>query len=325
MFTGIVVAIGRIEVVAPLVGWEGGGVLLSISAAEFDLSDVSAGDSIAVQGVGLTVVDISRDRFDVAVPRDILDSTTGLGAPGFVNLEKALRVHDRLGGHLVSGHVDGLGVVSNFKPVRDSHELRIRAPKAIGKYIATNGSITVNGVSLTVHWCGDDPRGPEFSVYLIPHSLERTTLKTLVKGARVNLEVDLVARYAERAFQSDGANLFIDVEGRVRPLPLAELQELVQHLVDRRIEEQNPSSFQQQSFTGAAAFSLSSGGLSSTRVADVRQRALDVFGDPAKADAWMTRPSVKLGGVRPVDYLDTEDHASAVEGALDALAYGAAL
>ncbi|MDR5736319.1 riboflavin synthase [Caballeronia sp. LZ016] len=199
MFTGIVTAVGRIEKVTPLGSQPEAGVRLTVAAGGLDLSDVELGDSIAIQGACMTVIEKSPASFDVDVSRESLSKTVGLGDTGAeVNLEKALRAHDRLGGHLVSGHVDGLGVVSRFERVGESHELRIVAPKDIGKYLAYKGSVTVNGVSLTVNSVSDQADGCEFSINLIPHTVEVTTLKALRAGAKVNLEIDLIARYVER-------------------------------------------------------------------------------------------------------------------------------
>ncbi len=199
MFTGIVTALGRIEKVTPLGTEPEAGVRLSVAAGGLDLGDVELGDSIAIQGACMTVIEKTAASFDVDVSRESLNKTVGLGeADAEVNLEKALRAHDRLGGHLVSGHVDGLGVVSKFKRVGKSHELRIVAPKDIGKYLAYKGSVTVNGVSLTVNAVDDRADGCEFSINLIPHTVEVTTLKALAPGKQVNLEIDLIARYVER-------------------------------------------------------------------------------------------------------------------------------
>jgi riboflavin synthase len=190
MFTGIVAAVGRIERAEP----RPKGLRLSIDAGGLDTSDVAIGDSIAVNGCCLTVVALAGRRFDVDVSQETIDCTTGLGAPGEVNLEKSLRLADRLGGHLVSGHVDGVGEVVAFEPIGESHRLIVRAPEGLAKYIARKGSIAVQGVSLTVNRVD----GNEFEINLIPHTLAVTTLKHLAGGARVNLEVDLLARYAER-------------------------------------------------------------------------------------------------------------------------------
>ena len=150
----------------------------------------------------MTATEIRDGRFTVDVSRESLNCTVGLDAVGEVNLEKALRANDRLGGHLVSGHVDGLGTVVRFAPVGESHELRIRAPKEIGRYLAFKGSVTVNGVSLTVNSVEDLAEGCEFSINLIPHTVQVTTLKHLKEGSRVNLEIDLIARYVERMLGS---------------------------------------------------------------------------------------------------------------------------
>lgn len=190
MFTGIVQAEGRIEKVTP----HEGDVRLTIASGGLEMSDVSQGDSIAVNGVCLTVVEHDAQSFQVHVSAETLRCTAGLGAPGDVNLEKALRLADRLGGHLVSGHVDGVGDVTQFDAVGECMLLAIRAPHALSRYIAVKGSITVNGVSLTVNTVDQD----DFTINLIPHTLEVTTLKSLRPGSKVNLEVDLIARYVDR-------------------------------------------------------------------------------------------------------------------------------
>ncbi|KAI3606789.1 Riboflavin synthase eubacterial/eukaryotic [Cupriavidus necator H850] len=197
MFTGIVAAVGRIESITSL-GAADAGVRLRIAAGGLDLSDVIIGDSIAIQGACMTVIAMAPDSFDVEVSRESLVKTVGLESTGRVNLEKALRLADRLGGHLVSGHVDGLGEVVHFAPVGESHELRIRAPRELARYLAYKGSVVVNGVSLTVNRVNDEADGCVFSINLIPHTVEVTTLQELKPGARVNLEIDLIARYVER-------------------------------------------------------------------------------------------------------------------------------
>lgn len=202
MFTGIVAAVGRITAVKPLGAEPDAGVRLTIDAGTLDLADVALGDSIAIQGACMTVVEKAAHSFDVDVSRESLNCTVGLAAAGDVNLEKALTAHERLGGHIVSGHVDGLGAVVRFAPVGESHELRILAPKEIGRYLAYKGSITVNGVSLTVNSVEDGADGCEFSINLIPHTVQVTTLKHLKPGDQVNLEVDLIARYTERILSS---------------------------------------------------------------------------------------------------------------------------
>jgi riboflavin synthase len=197
MFTGIVAAVGRIEAVESL--GADAGLRLTVEAGALDLRDVAIGDSIAIQGACMTAIAIEGSRFKVEVSRESLDKTTGLGAPGEVNLEKALRLADRLGGHLVSGHVDGLGEVVHFAAVGESWRLDIRVPAQIAKYLAYKGSVTVNGTSLTVNSVKDLPEGPcVISINLIPHTIQATTLKHLKPGAHVNLEIDLIARYVER-------------------------------------------------------------------------------------------------------------------------------
>jgi riboflavin synthase len=197
MFTGIIEAIGEITHAIPVEG----GVSLCIAAGPLDLSDVKKGDSIAVNGTCLTVTSVSGRSIHVDVSRETLLCTQGLDQPGGrVNLEKAMRFDDRLGGHLVSGHVDGLGEVITLEPVGGSCLLAIRAPATLAKYIARKGSITLNGVSLTVNRIA----GKEFEVNLIPHTLEKTTLRELKPGSKVNLEVDMLARYAERLIATEG-------------------------------------------------------------------------------------------------------------------------
>ena len=203
MFTGIVAAVGRIETAEPLGSAADAGVRLTVRAGALDLTDVAIGDSIAIQGACMTVIAKTGETFDVDVSRESLNCTVGLGEAGNeVNLEKALTAHERLGGHIVSGHVDGLGTVTRFAPVGESHELRVLAPREIGRYLAYKGSVTVNGVSLTVNSVVDRDDGCEFSINLIPHTVEVTTLKHLSPGSRVNLEVDLIARYTERMLSS---------------------------------------------------------------------------------------------------------------------------
>ena len=191
MFTGIVSAVGRIVSAKPL----DEGVRLIVDAGALDLADVALGDSIAVNGVCLTVVDCHASQFGVDVSAATLEVTCGLVEGGFVNLEKALRLSDRLGGHLVSGHVDGVGTVMVFEPRGESWFLRIAAPGDLPRYIARKGSITVNGVSLTVNAV----EGDVFDINIIPHTRAVTTFAQLGAGDPVNLEVDLLARYAERA------------------------------------------------------------------------------------------------------------------------------
>jgi riboflavin synthase len=196
MFSGIVAAVGRITQIAPLQQ----GYRLTIDAAPLGTGDVQLGDSVACNGVCLTVVSINDGLLEFDVSGETLSCTVGLDGPGEVNLEKALRLADRLGGHLVTGHVDGVGHVREFKQAGESWELVVRAPAELAKYIARKGSITIDGVSLTVNRI----ETTEFWVNLIPHTLEVTTLKRLAPGVRVNLEVDLIARYVERMMGNGG-------------------------------------------------------------------------------------------------------------------------
>lgn len=200
MFTGIITGVGRIVDATPLGADASHGLRLTLEAPAGYLDDVVAGDSIALNGACMTVttLDPAASRFAIDISAESLDKTAGLGQPGPVNLEKALRANDRLGGHLVSGHVDGIGEVTRFEPVGESWELRISAPPALARFLAYKGSITVNGVSLTVNRVVDHPQHCEFSINLIPHTIQNTTLGTLRPGSRVNLEIDLIARYVER-------------------------------------------------------------------------------------------------------------------------------
>jgi riboflavin synthase len=199
MFTGIVAAVGRIIQVSPFNdGQHDAGVHLKIEAHGFLRDSTKLGDSIAVQGACMTVVELDADTFSVDVSRESLNRTAGLDAEGDVNLEHALRMGDSLDGHLVSGHVDGLGEVSHFEPQGESWDLRIRVPQNMARFMAYKGSITVNGVSLTVNEVDEDVSGCEIHINLIPHTVQVTTLKDLSVGALVNLEVDMIARYVER-------------------------------------------------------------------------------------------------------------------------------
>lgn len=198
MFSGIVAAVGAIETVEPMEQ----GVRLTIVARGLDLSDVKVGDSIALNGACMTATSVAGDRFTVDVSRESLDATAGLGAPGPVNLEKAMALGDRIDGHLVTGHVDGVGEVMDFERLGESWRLAVRAPPSLARYIARKGSVTVNGVSLTVNRVEDTDGGAVFEVNLIPHTLEVTTLSRLAPGAKVNLEIDLLARYLERILEA---------------------------------------------------------------------------------------------------------------------------
>ncbi|MDO8775824.1 MAG: riboflavin synthase [Burkholderiaceae bacterium] len=215
MFTGIITGVGRIVAVhassslsPSATSSEGGqpsvptpfGNRLCIEAPSGYLDDVGLGDSIALNGACMTVnqLDMPKSQFWIDISAESLEKTAGLAQPGPINLEKALRAHDRLGGHLVSGHVDGVGKISFFAPVGESWELRIMAPPELGKFLAYKGSITVNGVSLTVNRVTDSAAGTELSINLIPHTVENTALGSLGAGSDVNLEIDLIARYVER-------------------------------------------------------------------------------------------------------------------------------
>ncbi|MYN05547.1 riboflavin synthase [Pseudoduganella sp. DS3] len=198
MFTGIVAAVGKINSVTPLAGGADAGVRLDVDAGGLPMADVGLGDSIALNGACMTVVEKTATGFTVDVSRESLNKTVGLDTTTEVNLEKALTLAERLGGHLVSGHVDGLGVVRKFEPVGESYELVIEAPRDLAKYLAYKGSVVVNGVSLTVNRVEDSATGCAFSINLIPHTIQVTTLKHLKAGAKVNLEIDLIARYVER-------------------------------------------------------------------------------------------------------------------------------
>lgn len=200
MFTGIVTAIGTIVDARPLGADRSYGLRLSIEAPPGCLDDTVLGDSIALNGACMTVaaLDAPRRRFEVDLSAESLARTAGLDRPGRVNLELALRVGDRLGGHLVSGHIDGVGTVVGVQGVGESTELRLRCPGELARLIAVKGSLVVDGVSLTVNSVADGADGCVASINLVPHTLAHTTLSNLLPGSRVNLEVDLIARYIER-------------------------------------------------------------------------------------------------------------------------------
>jgi riboflavin synthase len=200
MFTGIITGVGRVAAVQPLGSSASHGKRLTIQAPPGYLDDVGLGDSIALNGACMTVTTFSPERqeFNVDISAESLDKTSGLDQPGPINLEKALRANDRLGGHIVSGHVDGIGQVTRFDQVGESWDLRVMAPAALAKYLAYKGSITINGVSLTVNRVADSADGCECHINLIPHTVEHTALGSLRAGSRVNLEIDLIARYVER-------------------------------------------------------------------------------------------------------------------------------
>lgn len=193
MFTGIVQGVGRIATAKAAAD----GLRLSLDTGTLDLSDLGVGDSVAVSGCCLTIVAVGKGTLAFDVSAETLRCTARLDRPGPVNLEKALQLSDRLGGHLVAGHVDGVGVVTRFEPTTSDGanvELEIEAPAEIARFIASKGSIAVDGVSLTINAVA----GRRFAVNLIPHTLAVTTLGGLATGARVNLEVDMVARYVAR-------------------------------------------------------------------------------------------------------------------------------
>ncbi len=205
MFTGIITGVGRIAAVHALGSSSTHGKRLTIACPPGYLDDVGLGDSIALNGACMTVttLDTAQDQFTIDISAESLDKTAGLAQTGTVNLEKALRAHDRLGGHIVSGHVDGVGHVTHFAELGESWTLRVLAPQTLAKYLAYKGSITVNGVSLTVNSIKDLATGCEISINLIPHTVENTALGTLTAGAAVNLEIDLIARYVERMLSAN--------------------------------------------------------------------------------------------------------------------------
>ena len=207
MFTGIITGVGRIAALHDLGSSLSHGKRLTLEVPTGYLDDVGLGDSIAINGACMTVTsfDVATHQFTIDISAESLDKTCGLDKLGKVNLEKALRAHDRLGGHIVSGHVDGIGKVTYFAQVGESWELKILSPATMGKYLAYKGSITVNGVSLTVNSVIDLAEGCEFSINLIPHTVENTALGTLQAGSPVNLEIDLIARYVERMLNNDAS------------------------------------------------------------------------------------------------------------------------
>jgi len=213
MFTGIITGVGRIAAVHDLGSSSSHGKRLHIAAPAGYLDDVGLGDSIALNGACMTVttLDAAQRQFTIDISAESLDKTAGLAEAGAqVNLEKALRASDRLGGHIVSGHVDGVGRVARFEPVGESWELVVHAPRELAHFLAYKGSITINGVSLTVNSV-DDHRdgadGSDISINLIPHTVQNTALGQLREGSPVNLEVDTVARYVERMLKAGAVAL----------------------------------------------------------------------------------------------------------------------
>jgi len=207
MFTGIITGVGRIAALHDLGSSLSHGKRLTLEVPAGYLDDVGLGDSIAINGACMTVTsfDVAKHQFTIDISAESLDKTCGLDKLSQVNLEKALRAHDRLGGHIVSGHVDGIGKVTYFAQVGESWELKIVSPSSMGKYLAYKGSITVNGVSLTVNRVLDTAEGCEFSINLIPHTVDNTALGSLQAGSPVNLEIDLIARYVERMLNNDAS------------------------------------------------------------------------------------------------------------------------
>ena len=201
MFTGIITGIGQITHVQPLGDSAAHGKRLQLQAPAGYLDDVENGDSIALNGACMTVTSFDRaaSTFTIDVSAESLQRTTGLSTPGIVNLEKALRANDRLGGHIVSGHVDGIGTVSALSTQGESHLLQIAVPTELAAFMTYKGSITINGVSLTINQVEDAPAACTISINLIPHTMQHTTLHTLRSGSPVNLEIDMLARYVQRA------------------------------------------------------------------------------------------------------------------------------
>lgn len=202
MFTGIVRAVGEIVAIQPLKeNDQQAGVRVTVDAADLDLSQVQIGDSIAIQGACMTVLSHEAGRFEVDISQESLMRTTGLDKLGPVNLEPAMRLGETLDGHMVLGHVDGVGRIVAFQPVGESYLLQVLAPEHCAKYLAFKGSVTINGVSLTINEVLDGPEGCTISINLIPHTVAVTTFRHAQVGDYVNIEVDAIARYVERMLQ----------------------------------------------------------------------------------------------------------------------------
>ena len=216
MFTGIITGVGRIVAVHALGSSSTHGKRLDIECPRGYLDDVGPGDSIALNGACMTVttLDAAQDRFTIEISAESLARTAALDQTGRINLEKALRANDRLGGHMVSGHVDGVGRVTQFQQVGESWQLSVLAPPELAKYLAYKGSITVNGVSLTVNQIQDLETGCDVSINLIPHTVQNTALGTLRVDAPVNLEIDLIARRS-LAFSSRTSSAENEVGGSI--------------------------------------------------------------------------------------------------------------
>lgn len=214
MFTGIIIAVGTIADTVSLGAGADAGLRLTVDAGGMPLDDVKLGDSIAINGACMTVVEKTAEQFQVDVSRESLLRTCGLDQRGPVNLEKALTLNDRIGGHLVSGHVDGIGKVISLEAVGESWRLTVAAPVSLARFIVYKGSIVVDGVSLTINTVADKHDACHFSINLIPHTMASTTLQHLAAGASVNLEIDMIARYVERMLSVDaGAFVRRDTPG----------------------------------------------------------------------------------------------------------------
>lgn len=207
MFTGIITGIGRITHIEDLGNTTAYGKRLHISTPSGYIDDVGLGDSIALNGACMTVTSFepSANQFTVDISAESLNKTSGLDRLSTLNLEKALRAHDRLGGHIVSGHVDGIGQVSRFEMIGESWLLQVQAPQELAKFLAYKGSITVNGVSLTVNSVVDNAHACAININIIPHTIDNTALGQLNTNSSVNLEIDLIARYVERMLSRDAA------------------------------------------------------------------------------------------------------------------------
>lgn len=200
MFTGIIASVGRIVSIQPLAQSEYAGVHVLVDAGRLDVSDVGLGDSIAINGACMTAVavDLANNTFAVDVSNESLSKTTGLNALGPVNLEKAMRLSDRLGGHLVSGHVDDVARIVSFQPIGESHELVVAAPLKWQRFLADKGSITLHGTSLTVNRKWVEGGEVLVTINLIPHTIANTVFQHLKSGDSINLEIDLLARYIDQ-------------------------------------------------------------------------------------------------------------------------------
>lgn len=199
MFTGLVQGVGRIVEASRAPGFGAdGGMRLSIDAAGIAGLQIAVGDSVAIAGACMTAIRVDGAAFAVDISKESLARTTGLDKPGDVNIETSMKLGDKLGGHLLAGHVDGVGEVVEMSQVHESWQLVVRVPAELARYLAHKGSVAVDGVSLTVNRVSDGVRGCEFAMNIIPHTFRATTLGALRVGDRVNVEADLIARYVER-------------------------------------------------------------------------------------------------------------------------------